>query len=77
MVVGDGGWFLENFALEFYEMAWACYYHPYASTHETNLQMDVKFSGYGKNNFLLYVFLFPIVITRFLVVFQDNKENGW
>lgn len=31
---GDGGQFLGNSALELAEIAWAGYYHPYASCHE-------------------------------------------
>ena len=34
MAEGDGGRFLGNCALEFSEIAWACYHHPYASPHE-------------------------------------------
>jgi len=36
MAEGDGGQFLGNRALEFSEISWACYHHPYASPHETN-----------------------------------------
>ena len=31
IVVGDGDWFLKNCAVEFTEIVWACYHHPYAS----------------------------------------------
>lgn len=69
MVGGDGGWFLENCALEFAEIDWECYHHPYASPHETTWQMDAWFSSYEKNNFLLYVFLFPVIKQSLPVVF--------
>ena len=36
MVEGDGGQFLGNYALEFAEIALACYHHPYASPPETS-----------------------------------------
>ena len=61
MVVGDGGLFLKNCALEFNEIAWACYHHPYAYPPETTWKMDAQFSSYGKNKFLLYVILYPVV----------------
>jgi len=35
MAEGDGGLFLGNHALEFAEIAWECYHHPYASPHKT------------------------------------------
>jgi len=35
MVEGDGGRFLGNHALEFFEISWECYHHPNASPHET------------------------------------------
>ena len=31
---GDGGQFLGNRALQLAEIAWACYYYPYASPRE-------------------------------------------
>ena len=40
MVEGDRGQFLGNSALELAEIAWAGYYHPYASPHETGFEMD-------------------------------------
>lgn len=46
-----GGQFLEKCALEFVEIAWACYYHPYSSPHETTLQMDSRISIKFKNNY--------------------------
>ena len=30
----DGGQFLGNRELEFAEIAWACYHHPYETPHE-------------------------------------------
>jgi len=56
MFVGDGGRFLKNCALEFAEIAWACYHHPYAYPHETYRAMDAWFSEYGKDNFFLCAF---------------------
>jgi len=35
MAEGEGGRFLGNHVMEFVEIAWECYYHPYASPHET------------------------------------------
>ena len=40
MVVGDRGWFRENYALEFVGISWECYHNPYAYPHETTSQMD-------------------------------------
>lgn len=38
MVVGDGGWFLEKYALEFAEIPLESFHHPYTYTHETSQQ---------------------------------------
>lgn len=61
MAEGDGGQFLGKRALEFSEIDWTCYHHPYPSPLETTWQIDAWFSSYGKDKFLLYVFLYPIV----------------
>lgn len=61
MAEGDGGQFLGNRALEVAKIASACYHHPHATPNEMVFQMDAQFSCYGKNKFLLYVFLHPIV----------------
>ena len=61
MFEGDGGQFLGNHVLEFVEISWACYHHPYASPPETSWQMDAWFSSYDKNKSFLCVFLYPIV----------------
>lgn len=77
MVVGDGGQFLENYALEFAKITRDRYHHPYASPSNTYWKMDAWFSRYDKNTFFLYVFLFPVVKQRIPVVFRDSKENEW
>jgi len=63
MVVGDRVQFLEKCTSEFVEIAWAYYYYPYASPSKIAWQKNAFFSRYDKNNFFLYVFLFPIVTT--------------
>lgn len=42
MAEGDRGQFLRNCALELAEIAWAGYYHPYASPHEADFEMDAQ-----------------------------------
>jgi len=46
---GDGGQFPGNRALEFSEIAWVCYHHPYASPHEAIFQMDGQILRKCKN----------------------------
>jgi len=56
MFVGDGGQFLEKCALEFDEISWEYYHHPYASPHEKDTQMDALCSRYDIRKFMLCVF---------------------
>jgi len=58
MDVGDGGRFLENYTLEFAEITYACYYHPYVSPPEISWQIDAWFSIYDKKNFCSMYFRF-------------------
>lgn len=49
MVEGDIGQFLENHALELTKIAWAGYYHTYASPHEIGFEMDARIWRKCKN----------------------------
>ena len=74
MAKGDGGQFLGDHSLEFVEIASTCYHHPYASSPETTCQMDAWFSSYGKNKFLRYVFLYPVVKQCILQFFRTRRK---
>lgn len=75
MVVCDDGQCLENYALEFDEIYYACYNNGYKSPHEIDHQNDAWAFRYAQNN-LWHVYFDSLVAKQNIsVTVQDNKEN--